>query len=151
MLINLCCVCRKCLTFNAYQLNLSYQLWVRSIFVYQNHIKSVFEYEIAFWSCVQVLWIYKGYFIVKMLVWNVRIKACWFTNNIIMKVIRTYDMPIREFSYTLYSGFLFESILIKIYKNTNNMKRQLFHFFKFDLKGIFILCVHNISLWNLVF
>ena len=43
-------------------------------------LKSVFEYKMTFWICVLVLWIHKGYFVVKNLVWNVRIKGFWYTN-----------------------------------------------------------------------
>ena len=42
--------------------------------------KSVFEYILTFWICVLVLWIHKGYFVLKKLVWNVFIKAIWYTN-----------------------------------------------------------------------
>ena len=34
-------------------------------------------------NCVLVLWIHKGYCVVKKLMWNVRIKAFWHTNIII--------------------------------------------------------------------
>ena len=81
-----CCVCGEFLTFNAYQLNLSYQIWVGSIFVYQKSLKQtfkpVFEYKIIFWIFVLVLWIHKGYYVVKKLMWNVRIKAFWYTKII---------------------------------------------------------------------
>ena len=40
--------------------------------------KSVFLF-----ICLLVLWIHKGYFVVKKLVWNVRIKAFWYTKKII--------------------------------------------------------------------
>ena len=41
-------------------------------------IKSPFE------ICILVLWIHKSYFVVKKLMWNVRIKALWYTNIIII-------------------------------------------------------------------
>ena len=46
------------------------------------HLKPVFEYKISFWIYVLVLWIHRGYYVVKKLVWNVRIKAFWYTNTI---------------------------------------------------------------------
>ena len=48
----------------------------------------VFEYKIIFWICVLVLWIHLGYCIVKKLLWNVRIKAFWYTKYIIFFFIR---------------------------------------------------------------
>ena len=36
---------------------------------------------------------------------------------------------------TLLKIFIYESILIKIYMNTNNMNTQIFHLNKYDLKG----------------
>ena len=42
----------------------------------------VFEYKITFWICVLVLWIHKGYCVVKKLVWNVRIKSFWYTKDL---------------------------------------------------------------------
>ena len=45
-------------------------------------LKLVFKYKITFWICVLLLWIHKGYWIVKKLVWNVRTKVFWYTNNL---------------------------------------------------------------------
>ena len=74
-----CYVFMEFLTFNAYELNMSYQIWVGFIFVYQKSLKGrlklFFEYKITFWICVLVLWIHNGYCVVKLLVWNIRIKA----------------------------------------------------------------------------
>ena len=36
---------------------------------------------------------------------------------------------------TLLNIPIYESILIKIYMNTNNMNTQIFHLYKYDLKG----------------
>ena len=44
-------------------------------------ILEMFEYIITFWICVLVLWIHKGYCVVKKLVWNVCIKAFWYTKS----------------------------------------------------------------------
>ena len=49
--------------------------WIR-------HTKPNFGYKITFWICVLVLLIHKGNFIVKELVWNVCIKAFWYTKTI---------------------------------------------------------------------
>ena len=46
------------------------------LFIYQN-----FFVQITFWICVLALWIPTGYFEVKKLVCNVRIKAFWYTNG----------------------------------------------------------------------
>ena len=43
-------------------------------------LKTVSDYKIVFLICVLVLWIHKGYCVVKKLVWNVCIKAFWYTN-----------------------------------------------------------------------
>ena len=40
----------------------------------------LFCVQITFLICVLVLWIHKGYFVLKKLVWNVFIKAIWYTN-----------------------------------------------------------------------
>ena len=45
----------------------SLQCTLQTVFLIQNHL------------CVLVLWIQKDYFVVKRLVWNVRIKAFWYT------------------------------------------------------------------------
>ena len=67
-------------------MNLSYQIWFVFIFVYQKSLKGtfkpVFEYKINFWICVLSFWIHKGYFVVKKLVWNLRIKAFWYIKYI---------------------------------------------------------------------
>ena len=42
-------------------------------------LKPVFEYKITFWIYVLALWIHKGYYVVKKLLGNVRIKAFWYT------------------------------------------------------------------------
>ena len=61
------------------------------IFLYQKSLKRtfklVFEYKITFWICVLVLWIHKGYCVVKKLMWNLRIKAFWYTKIIIWEEI----------------------------------------------------------------
>ena len=55
------------------------------LFLYtRNRLKSVFEYKITFWICVLVLWIHKGYCVVKKLVWNVPIKAFWYTKLFVL-------------------------------------------------------------------
>ena len=41
----------------------------------------------------------------------------------------------RDFEKILPNIFIYESILIKIYMNTNVMNTQIFHFDKYDLKG----------------
>ena len=61
-------VCKKCLTSKAYWLNSS---------------KPVFDYKITFWICVFVMWIHKGYFVVKKLVWNICIKVFWYAQIIL--------------------------------------------------------------------
>ena len=40
-----------------------------------------------------------------------------------------------EFKKILPNTFIYESILIKIYMNTNIMNTQIFHLKKYDLKG----------------
>ena len=82
-------------------MNLLYQIWVWFIFVFQKFkrtFKPVFEYKITFWNCGLVLWIPKGSCVVKKLVWNVRIKAFWYTNYIIYKWWFVQDQRIFELS-----------------------------------------------------
>ena len=45
--------------------------------------KPVFEYKSPFEFEVPVLWIHKGYYVVKKLVWNVHIKAFWYAKVIV--------------------------------------------------------------------
>ena len=45
----------------------------------KRRFKTVFKYKITFWICVLVLWIHKC--IIKKMVWNVSIKAFWYTNT----------------------------------------------------------------------
>ena len=76
-------MCSEFLTYNAYKLKFSYQIWVGCFCIPENRIrlKPVFRYNITFWICVLVLWINKGYCVVKKLVWIVRIKTFWYTNG----------------------------------------------------------------------
>ena len=66
-------------------MNLSYQIWIGFIFVYKKSIKRTFKtgfwVEINSWICVLELLILKGYSVVKKL-WNVRIKAFWYTKSL---------------------------------------------------------------------
>jgi hypothetical protein len=49
---------------------------------------------------------------------------------------RLYVFPsFREFKKILPNTFIYESILIKIYMNTNIINQQIFHLNKYDLKG----------------
>ena len=57
--------------------------------------KTGFEYKITFWICELVLWIHKGYCVVKNIVWNVRIKSFMLiqlnaTNVVILKFYAAY-------------------------------------------------------------
>ena len=59
------------------------------LFLYTRNLKNkrlkpAFEYKITFWIYVLVLWIHKGYCVVKKLVWNVRIKAFWYTKIVLI-------------------------------------------------------------------
>ena len=66
-------------------MNLSYQIWVGFIFVCQKSLKRTFktwfwvQNHLLYSIWVLVLWIYIGYCGVKKLVWNVCIKALWYT------------------------------------------------------------------------
>jgi hypothetical protein len=44
-------------------------------------------------------------------------------------------LSLREFKKILPNTYIYESILIKIYMNTNIMNTQIFHKKKYDLKG----------------
>jgi hypothetical protein len=92
---------------------LSYQIWVGFIFVYQKsfyneRLKPVFEYKITFWICVLVLWMHKGYCVVKELVWNVRIKAFWYTKKIAIKIrtFLSYSIILLELLMFIYFYFI---------------------------------------------
>ena len=45
------------------------------------------------------------------------------------------SVSLREFKKILPNTFIYESILIKIYMNTNIMNTQIFYINKYDLKG----------------
>ena len=45
------------------------------------------------------------------------------------------SVSLREFKKILPNTFIYESILMKIYMNTNIMNTQIFYFNKYDLKG----------------
>ena len=93
-----CCVCRDILTFNAYYLNSSYlfQIYICIPEIFKTNIsKPVFDYKITFWICFIVLSNHKGYFVVKKLVWKVRIKAFCYTNiYYIMFIIRCFTRAV---------------------------------------------------------
>ena len=66
--------------------------WLRFVFVYHKSLKRSlkpdFEYKITFWTCVIMLWIHKVYFVVKKLMWNARIKAFWYTKDILPQKLK---------------------------------------------------------------
>ena len=74
-------------------------------------LKPVFEYKISFWICVLVLWIHKGYCVVKKLVWDVRIKAFRYTNYFSIKI--WYK---RESSLIFYSIYNNKTMIWTIWK-----------------------------------
>ena len=47
----------------------------------------------------------------------------------------SFSLSLREFKKILSNIFIYESILMKIYINTNMMKTQIFYLNKYDLKG----------------
>ena len=54
----------------------------------------------------------------------------------ISKVIEGHKSSLNfSVNTTLLNTFIYESILIKIYMNTNNMNMQILHLNKYDLKG----------------
>ena len=70
-----------------------YQMWFRFNFVYQKSLKRTFKTcfcgkKITFGICVLVLWINKGYFVVKKQVWNVCIKSSWYTKFLLWYTTR---------------------------------------------------------------
>ena len=85
------CVCREFLIFDAHELNMSYQIWVGFIFVYQKYFQT---FKISFWVQNRLLNLCSsavdtGYCVVKKLVWNIRIKAFWFINILFLDRTRT--------------------------------------------------------------
>ena len=50
-------------------------------------------------------------------------------------VFPSFRLSLRYFKKILPNTFIYESILIKIYMNTNVMNTQIFYFYKYDLKG----------------
>ena len=54
------------------------------------------------------------------------------TPSLRLSVLR---LSLPEFKKILLNTFIYESILIKIYINTNIMNTQIFHLKKYDLKG----------------
>ena len=81
-------------------------------------LKPVFEFKIIFWICVLVLWIYKGYCVVKKLVWNVCIKAFWYT-KLVSTNVNFYFVSFQKF-WVIYMNL----------KNTNSC-----NFLKLHLKN----------------
>jgi hypothetical protein len=47
----------------------------------------------------------------------------------------SFRLSFRDFKKILPNTFIYESIFIKNYMNTNIMNTQIFHFKKYDLKG----------------
>ena len=88
--------------------------WLRFIYVNQKSLKRTFKtsfffYKITFWICVLlVLWIQKGYFVVKKLVRNVCNKAFWYTQ--IFQVL----------------AFLTQSLMWLYYPSSHEKKDHLF-------------------------
>ena len=74
------------LTLNAYQLNSSYQMWVRFIFAYQKSLKHTFQTGFGLQNQLLNLFcrvvISQRLFVVKKLVWNVRDKPFCYTKPI---------------------------------------------------------------------
>ena len=90
-----------------------HQTWVRFIFfytrnLYNKRLNRFLSTKSPFWICVLVLWIRKGNCVVKKLLWNVRIKAFWYTNNInmIYWIILSYSLNlsimINLYNFTIY-------------------------------------------------
>ena len=59
-------------------------------------LKPGFEYKITFWICILGLWIHKGYYVVKKLVWNVRIKAFWYTKILILDKVKIFMVKLSK-------------------------------------------------------
>ena len=101
-----------------------------------------FLYKITFWICVLVLWIHKGYCVVKKLVWNVRIKAflytkrfvwCWGTNaNNINIIICFFLRQYRKYLYYLFLYKVFvnkrQTILDNEYYNIFYVSKSLYRY-----------------------
>ena len=52
---------------------------------------------------------------------------------------KNYACPsLRDFLYAFSSTFIYKAILIEIYMNSNDMKTQIFHKLKYDLRFSFI-------------
>ena len=90
-------------------MNSTFQIWF--IFVSRNlwneRLKPVVEYKITFWIFVRALWIHKGYFVVKKLVWNVHIKAFWYTNKYSNKIPPNlyFSLYLRVWKYVFFLIF----------------------------------------------
>ena len=63
------------------------------------------------------------------------IKNVQLTKKLRLYVIPSFCLSFREFKKNLPNTFIYESILIKIYMNTNIMNTPIFHLNKYDLKG----------------
>ena len=57
------------------------------------------------------------------------------TPSLCLSVFPSLCLSFWEFKKILPNAFIYESILIKNYMNTNIMNMQIFHFKKYDLKG----------------
>ena len=75
--------------------------------------KPVFWVQIIFWICVLVVWMHRGYFLFKRVVWYVCIKAFWYTKHIFIgnniNINSLYNPPRRliviELCHEIYDNF----------------------------------------------
>ena len=102
---------------------MSYQIWVRFIFAYLKSLNRTFKTgfwaQITFWICVLVLWIHKGYCVVKKLVWNVRIKAFWYTK--LYKISIMIIWLTRSYVSSLISRIWLEVLLLSVNNPSGSM------------------------------
>ena len=126
-------------------------LYTRNL--WNESLKPALEYQITFWICVLVLWIHKGYWVVKKLVWNVRIKDfwyttyCWFFLNTRITQLCVFE-AIKNFLFQpnifCVDCSAFEHAKIKKKRNFKNCttphldKHFFFIFMEFDFTGNFV-------------
>ena len=101
-------------------------------------MKQVFEYKITFWICVLVLWIHKGYCVVKKLVWNVGINGIQINFNLTEEDPFNNSLYISSFSfvdiikYMKYWQFYFK-------KWHNDLSKNIVMFYNKTLCKVLIL------------
>ena len=96
-----------------------YNFWLGFIFVYQKSLKRTFKISFwvqnHLWICVRVLWIHKGYCVVKKQVWNVRIKAFWYTKYFMYSKLKSL-YNVKLFFMSVFAKLIYDKLTTNYFK-----------------------------------